>query len=190
MNNKYYLLRHGQTPYQADNKEIFYPSPEKPPVALTEVGKEMVKNSVEKLEDKEIDLIFSSDMFRTTQTAQIAADILNVEVNFDKRLRDTNFGIYHGRNMNEYRSLFKEKVERFTKRPENGESWNDVRARLKEFLGELEEKYKNKKILIVSHADPVWLLAGLIRDIKDDSQLLKEKYEGSLYPDVGELIEP
>jgi len=208
MNNKYFLLRHGQTIYQTEKKDILYPFPENPPVGLTEVGKKQIEEAAEKIKDKGVNLIFSSDFFRTRQTAEIVAKKLGLEiypvksskagvpskaeqfnrVNFDKRLRDLNMGVFYSAKKNDYLNLFSDLKERFSKRPENGENWEDVKKRLTDFLNEIEKKYQNKNILIISHGDPLWLLEGIIRDFKTDEEFLKIRIK-DVYPDPGQLIE-
>ena len=187
--NHYFLLRHGQTIYQKEKIDILYPFPENPPITLTEEGKRQIENAAKDLQDKHIDLIFSSDFLRTKQTAKIIAKKLGLKICFDKRLRDINVGIFHGREKKEYTDFFKNREEGFYKRPPKGECWNDVKKRLSSFLNEIEKRYKNKRILIISHGDPIWLLAGLIKGLKKNEDFLKEKYKG-LYPDVGQMIVP
>ena len=187
--NNYFLLRHGQTIYQTEKTDILYPSPENPPVTLTEEGENQIRKAAKELKEKNIDLIFSSDFFRTQQTSGIVAKELGLEVNFDKRLRDINLGIFHGGPKEKYRDFFSSREERFYKRPSEGESRSDVKKRLTDFLKEIERKYKNKNILIVSHGDPLWLLASLIKGFEKNEDFLKERYEG-IYPDVGQLIIP
>jgi len=43
MNNKYILLRHGETRYQAEGLDILYPKNENPDLPITEHGKEQIK---------------------------------------------------------------------------------------------------------------------------------------------------
>ena len=191
LKNKYFLLRHGQTPYQRDEdkKGVLYPSPENPPVEITGEGKKQIGEAAEILKDKKIDLIFSSDFFRTQQSAGIVSKELGLEVNLDKRLRDLNIGDFHGGPKERYQSYFSDKKEKFVKRPPNGENWNDVRKRMLGFLNDTEGKYENRNILVVSHGDPLWLLAGIVKGLESNDELLSEKHT-DLYPDVGQLIIP
>lgn len=187
--NNYFLLRHGQTIYQTEKTDILYPSPENPPISLTEEGKKQIEKVAEVLKDKKIDLIFASTFFRTKQTAEIVSKELGIEVIFDKRLIDLNLGKFHGGPEKDYQDFFLNRSEKFTKRPPGGENWNDVKERLIDFLEDIEGKYENKNILIVGHGDPLWLLAGLIKGLEKNEDFLEEKYKG-IYPDVGELIIP
>jgi broad specificity phosphatase PhoE len=192
LKNKYFLLRHGQTPYQRDEdkKGILYPYPENPPIEITEEGKKQIGESAKALKDKKIDLIFSSDFFRTQQSAGIVSKELGeLEINLDKRLRDLDMGDFHGGPKENYQNYFSEMKEKFVMRSPNGENWNDVKERLIDFLNDVEKKYQGKNILIISHGDPLWFLAGITRGLETDEEFLSQKH-GFLYPDVGHLIIP
>lgn len=186
MNNNYFTIRHGSNNYKEENEELIYPWPEPSPILLTERGIKEVKDSLKKIKKARIDLIYSSDIPRTKQTAEIISEELGLEVIFDKRLRDTDFGIFAGKHKNDYFSFFADPIERFTRRPPEGESWNDVRERVIGFLKDIDKKYRNKNILLVSHADPIWLLGGMAAGL-EDKELLKEREE-ELYPKTGDFF--
>jgi len=179
MMNTYYIVRHGETVYQTKKEKIIYPWPEVSPLSLTNRGVKEIKTLAKKLKKAKvdelrssprcadacvIDLIYSSDIFRARQTAEIIAKELGLKVNFDSRLRDINLGIYHGRKKEEfYRDFPRVFPLRFIKRPPGGESWQDVQKRMLNFLKKIDKKQKGKNILIVSHGDPLWLLEGAIK---------------------------
>lgn len=186
LENTYFILRHGETAYQTKKKCFVYPWPDKPQIPLTQKGKEMVKRAAEKLTTKNIDKIYSSDFFRTRWTAEIVAKALDLKVNFDKRLRDTNLGVHQGKSKKEFYRDFPDPKERFDRRPKKGESWNDIAKRVVDFLKEIDKKYKNKTILIVSHGDPLWLLEGAVKGLTRQ-ELLDEIFVEKNYIKVGEL---
>lgn len=165
LKNRYFILRHGETIYQTKKKKIIYPPPEKQSsIKLTKKGEIHVKKAAEKLKKEKIDIIYSSDMHRTRQTAQIIAKELDLKVNLDKRLCDVNLGIYHGRSKREfYKDFDYFSIKRFREKPPRGESWSDCKNRMINFLKDIEKRQKGKKILIVSHGDPLWLLEGVIK---------------------------
>lgn len=187
MKNKYILLRHGETKYQAEKSDIIYPKDENLILPITENGKKKIKKVAKELNSLKIDLVYCSDFFRTRQTAGIVAKELRMEIKFDKRLRDTDFGIFAGKTGEEYQSFFSEKKERFFKRTPNGENWNDVRRRATKVILEIEEKYNNKTILIISHGDPIWLMAGYLKGLSDD-QMLEQRSPQGIWPDVGQYF--
>ena len=92
LNNSYFLIRHGQA--LSNVKSVCSCFPETFHNPLTETGVQMVEASVHILKDKQIDLIFSSDVLRAKQTAGIVGNALNIEPEFDIRLREINFGIF------------------------------------------------------------------------------------------------
>lgn len=185
LNNQYFILRHGQTIHQTKRKPQIYHWPDKASVKLTRKGARQIKEAAKKLKKEKIDFIYSSDIYRTRQTAGIVAKELDLKVKFDKRLRDINLGIYHGRLKKEFYRDFPKKEERFYKRPPKGESWDDTRKRIVSFLKEIDKKHKDKSILIISHGDPLWLLEGWVKDL-NNKELLKGK-KGTAFPDVGDL---
>jgi broad specificity phosphatase PhoE len=186
LKNEYFILRHGQTTHQTERSHIVYYWPEdKPPASLTKEGQEQIKKRAEYLKDKNIDLIFTSDVLRTRETAEIIAKELGLEVKHDTRLRDINWGIYQGKPMKEAWSFYKRMEEKFTEPPPEGESWEQARERMIDFLKEVDGNYEGKNILIVSHGDPLWLLEGWVRDLSN-KELAKQKKEKSTIR-VGEL---
>ena len=175
MRNKYFILRHGQTIHQTKKKGIIYGWPDdNPPCGLTKYGRCQIKKIAKSLKKKKINLIFSSDTLRTRQTAGIIAKQLNLKINHDKRLRDINCGIYQGKSVLRAWTYYKNPKLKFKKAPPKGESWLDCQNRMIDFLKEIDNKYRGKNILIVSHGDPLWLLEGWIRQWSQD-QLLEQK---------------
>ena len=139
MQNTYFILRHGQTNYQLKPEKIFYPWPESSPILLTKKGEKQIAAAAEKLKPKRIDLIYSSDITRTRQSAEIVAQELKVKVILDKRLREINVGIFRGRRTKEYRRYFSSPEEGFWKIPPQGENLRDCQRRMFNFLKEIDK---------------------------------------------------
>lgn len=182
MNNKYFLLRHGEA--LSNKKRIISCWPEKIYCPLTPKGKKQIKKSAEKLKNKKIDLIFSSDLLRTQQTAGIVAGELRIKPRYDKRLREFNVGIFNGRPIKEVRHSFDKEIDRFKIRPPGGENYTDVRKRMFEFLKDINKKYSKKTILIISHELPLTTLVGAVKDFSNQEIL---KYRKKSKIKVGEL---
>ena len=165
LNNKYYILRHGEA--ISNVKGIVSSWPEKFNNHLTLYGKEQIKKSAEKLKnltvkaDKKLDLIFSSDLLRAKQTAEIVSQRLKLKPKFDKRLREVGFGDLNGRPAEELLYLrFEEK--RINHSFQKGESYESVLKRVFNFFKNTEKKYKGKSILIISHQCPLWILENRV----------------------------
>lgn len=156
LNNKYYILRHGEA--LSNVNSIVSCLPEKFKNSLTEKGVNKIKSVAKILENKKIDLIFTSPLQRTKETAQIVAKYLGIEVKIDRRIRELEFGIFNGKKEKDFTGYFSSKKERLKKKTPGGESYVDVLKRVLEFFIEINKKYKNKNILIVSHQAPLLLL--------------------------------
>ena len=172
MNNTYFILRHGES---RSNKEKFINSwPEKVKDPLTEKGIEQVRKIIPKIKKENIDLIFSSDLLRTKLTAEIIAKELSLEINFDKKLREHDTGKLNGESLVVW--CKHRTTDSFIKKAPGGESFADIKKRLEDFLNEIDKAYKDKKILIISHDNPLVVLQGIINNLLN-KEILDNKKE-------------
>lgn len=167
--NTYFVMRHGR----ADNNvQDIVSSDRSASIHLTEEGKEKAKESAVTLGP--VDYIYASPFVRTRETAEIVAREFGISsdaIIFDDRLAECNFGALSGKSIEEYHALFPDKMQRFTKGPAGGETYTDIRRRMMDFVSELENKYVGKKILIISHGTPLWLLNAGARGLTDEETL-------------------
>lgn len=157
--NTYFLARHGESESNINRTLSCYP--EKEPMHLTEKGKERIHTSAEKIKNEGIEIIIASDITRAKETAEIYSKILGCDIIFEPRLREIDAGILNGKSYDEYDALFSSQEEYFTKSVPEGESRNNVRRRVWNLFSEIEKKYTNKKILFVSHEDPLRMLVSV-----------------------------
>lgn len=172
LNNTYYLLRHGEA---LSNVDRFYSSwPEKINNPLTPQGVKMVEKAAEELKGKDIKFIFSSDLLRTKQTAEIIAKALSLEVNLDIRLRELDFGIFNGKPAEFFDNYFREETDRLEKSVPEGETYRQVAQRVTDFIKDIDEHHKGN-ILIVSHECPLWILKSIANEISLTDWAHREK---------------
>lgn len=150
--NTYTLLRHGEA---ESNKNGTVSSLKENLDHLTEKGKEQVENACKDLKKKDIDLIIASPFVRTKETADIVKEKLGLsdeQLIFDDRLGEINLPSFNGKKWQDYKEKFDiENHGYFKDMPEGGETYYDVKKRAGDFLYEIDKKYKDKNILIVSH---------------------------------------
>ncbi|HXV26786.1 MAG TPA: class I tRNA ligase family protein [Candidatus Paceibacterota bacterium] len=105
--------------------------------------------------------VISSPIQRTRETAEIAAEELGIRrVVTDKRLAEIELGpTLAGCHDSRYHDAYPTYRLRFEQRPPNGESLEDLRARVWTVLRDLQVKYAGKHILVVSHEYPIWMMA-------------------------------
>ncbi|MBU4536427.1 class I tRNA ligase family protein [Patescibacteria group bacterium] len=168
--NKYFVIRHGE----AENNTLdILSSKIENPHHLTEVGKEQVLKSAKELKSKKIDIIFTSPFVRTKETTEIIAKELGIkEIIEDKRLGEVNFGELEGQKVSKYLEHL-EKEDEFNKSPKDGENLLDIKNRLMEFFYEIDEKYSDKNICIVSHETPSIFMYKGLSGLKNED-LIKE----------------
>ncbi|MGE5392693.1 MAG: class I tRNA ligase family protein [Candidatus Saccharibacteria bacterium] len=154
--NTFYFGRHGQA--ENNLKLINSCYPEQVNYDLTEAGRQGALDMAKRLSAAGgVDLIVSSDIYRTKRTAEIVGEALGVPVEFDERLREINVGIYNNRPLSDFDAAVPVS-DRWTRAAEQGETYAQVQERLLSFIRETDRKYDNKKILVISHGDPLWVL--------------------------------
>ena len=169
LKNTYFIIRHGEA---RSNKKRFVSSwPEKKHNPLTREGREQIKKLIPQFKKEKIDLIFSSDLLRAKQTAGKIAKELKLKVNFDKRLREIDMGVFNGSSEDDWNRFYKTNAERFTKRPQGGENYRDVRKRISDFIKEIDKKYKNKNILIISHGCTLFSMQVGIKNLTEEKEI-------------------
>lgn len=116
-------------------------------VELTDLGKEQAKNLGKINQNIKFDIIFTSDLIRAIDSAELAFP--NVKKIQDIRLRECNYGDLDGKDKNLI--IYEEHINNPFP---NGESLKDVEKRIVSFIEYLKEKYSGKTIGIVAHRAP------------------------------------
>lgn len=143
-----YLTRHGQTDLNLSG----IIQGQSLDVPLNEEGIEQAKHVGALLKGRGIEKIFSSDLIRAYQTSEIIGDILNVEIETDKRLREMNYSEWEGNFLEELLKTPEGKIwlESPSKwKIENSETVKDVQIRIVAAIKEYVQKFDH--LLIVSH---------------------------------------
>ena len=116
-------------------------------VELNELGKEQALNLGKVNKDIKFDVIFTSDLIRAIDSANIAFP--NIKKIQDKRLRECNYGDLDGEDKNLI--VYEDHID--VPFP-NGESLKDVEVRVQSFINDILKEYKGKTIGIVAHRAP------------------------------------
>ncbi|PIP87039.1 isoleucine--tRNA ligase [Candidatus Campbellbacteria bacterium CG22_combo_CG10-13_8_21_14_all_36_13] len=156
--NTYIVMRHGEA---VNNVEKIVSDKVDNPHHLTDNGREQVRKSLETLIPKNIDIIITSPFVRTSETAEIAGEVLGISsenIIKDDRLIEIQTGGFNGKSHDEYHQEMQSKQNHFVCGDGACETLLDVKQRVGAFLYELESKYKDKNILIVTHGSPSWML--------------------------------
>lgn len=157
--NKYFVMRHGGT---EGNKKGMVSYKNQSNDNLTEDGKKQVAKTALKLKKEKIDLLVVSNFTRTKETAEVMREMLGLSKDAlveEPRLCEMNPGDFDGKSWSEYHQhVYNSGPRWFERKVPGGESLAEVKMRTAQVLYELEEKYKNKNIVLVTHGAPAWLL--------------------------------
>ncbi|MEX0877412.1 MAG: class I tRNA ligase family protein [Candidatus Spechtbacterales bacterium] len=201
--NEYWLMRHGHSENNEAQILISDTTKKHPLDTLSKKGVEQVKESIEQLKKEGgVDIVVTSPLGRTSETAQMVGEALGVDVITEDLLKEIGVGIYEGKSEQGYSDYFKgEKNYNFTKGAPKGETLAGVRKRMLEAISALEEKYSGKKILLVSHGHPLWVLEASLGGLTinegvewkrkgeypQNAQLRRVEYAKFPYNNEGEL---
>jgi broad specificity phosphatase PhoE len=130
------LVRHGETDWNADGR--LQGQTDRP---LSDFGRRQARRLAEELVDEELEAIYSSDLARARETAEILGERLGLPVVLDADLREKDWGTWEG-----LTSVERDRVE-FV-----GESTDEHRDRILRSLRRISERHPDPgRVLVVTH---------------------------------------
>lgn len=128
-------------------------------VSLSALGIQQSKNLAGQIDTHAFDTVFCSDLQRAIESAKLTFGD-DVPIKQDARLRERNYGDYNGKPSSIVEPLQEKAIT--TPMP-NGESYEDVKARLQDFLNFLKTNYQGKHVAIVAHKAPQLALDVILK---------------------------
>ena len=152
------LIRHGQTEYNVCGRYCGFSDP-----SLNSRGLFQAHRLADRLKDVKIAKVFSSDLVRAYETAEI---IFNSKaVNFQALekvgdFREMNFGVFEGLNHEDIMEKYPEIYKRWINDPEKivipeGEGLSELRKRVEMRLFFVLSQYEGKTVAVVTHGGPI-----------------------------------
>ena len=163
--NQYYVVRHGES---VSNVEGFLNGAVGVENGVTEKGMEKVVAAAKDL-PADIDYIFYSPLQRTKETAlmiQKTIGLSSEQLIEDERIRESGMGELEGKPNNKKEEIFASPEAEYLGNHVGMENLQDVRKRMGDFLYDIESTYHGKKILIVSHGDPLCMLESVAKGLE------------------------
>lgn len=176
-----YLTRHGETEW--NEKKLIQGHTNIP---LNTKGKKQAKLLGKQLKDIDFDVVFSSDLLRAANSAEIIIKEKEMTVIKIKALRERFFGRFEGKSLTEMRKAFGE-VMLVTKEKQKKlkiydvENDEEIITRLIPFMKKTAKQYIGKKILMVTHG-------GLLRAFLSDVNYEVPEYSDRPMKNTGYLI--
>ncbi|MDQ7037916.1 MAG: histidine phosphatase family protein [Aquificota bacterium] len=127
---------------------------------LTERGREQAELLGRELKKHSPDVLYTSPLKRTLETARIIGKHTGLEPVVDERIREIDHGRWSGLLVEEVKRRFPEEFETWIREPqkarfEGGESLKEVLLRVEEFLEEVRERHRGQTVGVVSHTVPI-----------------------------------
>ena len=129
-------------------------------VELSELGVQQLVALKDQTKDQKFDVVFCSDLKRAHDSAKITWEDMYPIIP-DARLRECNYGDLNGASSDIVETMQEE--ECIDKPFPNGESYEDVKARVADFLTFLKQDYDGKHVAIVGHKAPQLSLDVLLK---------------------------
>lgn len=165
-----YFLRHGEV---ENPKKIIYGR--LPGFNLSAAGIRKIKETGRVLKSKNIDYLYVSPMRRARQSADILSALLNLKPKISRLLIETKL-LHAGIPL----EIFKKEIQptlyesKYIKLGQ--ESVQSQGARMWRFVKIILDMYKGKKILAVSHGDPIVILKAKILGVPFTWKFKQENY--------------
>jgi broad specificity phosphatase PhoE len=103
--------------------------------------------------------VYTSDLARAVQTAEIAFAATELTIRPDRRLRECNYGDLHGAPVARLDAVRAQRVDHPFP---GGESYRDAVGRVAEFLTEVGPAHPHERILLIGHSATRWALDTLL----------------------------
>lgn len=150
-----FLVRHGETDWNAELRVMGQLD-----IPLNERGRAQARLTAELLAHENFSAIYSSDLVRAVETAQIIAAPHQLDVITIPELREARYGLWEGLTRDEVLKKFPaeyelRKTDPTNFRPSNGESRTELYARASQIFSELVARHPHQKILMVSHGGTI-----------------------------------
>jgi len=148
-----WLIRHGQTDWNLIGR---WQGQTRHAPGLNDTGRAQALAVRNQLKDANFSAIYSSDLLRARQTAELIAEPLGLTVVLEPRLREINLGAWEGMFSGEIEAQYsRELTERvrdpFNTRAPQGESPSDMMERVVVAVNDIAEEHTDESVIIVSH---------------------------------------
>lgn len=145
------LVRHGETDWNRDGRWQGHSD-----THLNDVGREQAAALAAELDG--VDVIYSSDLARARETAEIVAERVDLQVHVDERLRERSFGAWEGKTGPEIESEFAAAHAEWRAGgpgADDAEPFAAFAERVESFLADVLERHPDETVLVVAHGGTI-----------------------------------
>lgn len=166
----FWLVRHGQTDWNLKGR---WQGQSSDAPSLNETGRRQALALLDQLKHVQFSAIYSSDLLRSRQTAELIANHLCLGITLESRLREMNLGDWEGMLSDEIQSQYPQELAERACNPlhasaPGGESAIQVARRVIAAVNEIGMRHHDKPVLIVAHGISLAIITCLGRGIPLD----------------------
>jgi 2,3-bisphosphoglycerate-dependent phosphoglycerate mutase len=147
------LARHGETDWNRENRFQGHADP-----PLNALGRTQSAELAADLAGEPIARVYTSPLRRASETAAIVAERLGLQVESLAALREIDVGAWSGLTREEVGTRFPDEYARWLERAphgfENGETYDELAARVVPAIHELAARHPSATLLVVTHGGP------------------------------------
>lgn len=109
-----------------------------------------------------IDTVYTSDLGRAIETAELAFGDSGIPIRRDARLRECNYGSLNGGPVSE---VDRDRIKRIDEPFSGGESYQQTVERMRSFLGDVALEHGSGRIVVIGHSATRWALDHLLKGV-------------------------
>jgi broad specificity phosphatase PhoE len=147
------LARHGETDWNRENRFQGHADP-----PLNALGRRQSAELADVLAGEGLARVYTSPLRRASETAEIVARRLALELESLEALREIDVGAWSGLTRDEVAARFPEAYARWLERAphgfEDGETYDQLEARVLPAIRRLSERHPSETLLVVTHGGP------------------------------------
>ena len=122
---------------------------------LSERGRGLAQELGQRRRNDGIQVVFTSDLYRAVETANIAFADTGISTLHDWRLRECDYGDLNGMPAEQ---LHQTRRAHLDQPYPNGESWRQAVRRAGRFLDDLQPRWADARVLVIGHVATKWAL--------------------------------
>lgn len=146
-----FLCRHGETEHN-DNGIVQGQMDTK----INGKGKQQAKKLRDRLAEENIDKVYSSSMTRAIETAEIVAELHDIEIEETEELKEVARAKFEGERFEDLiEEITKSETEDYLWKPEGGESLEELKERGADFLNTIKEENEGEQVVAISHGGTI-----------------------------------
>lgn len=129
------------------------------PGELSPTGRRLAAELGERRRNDGIVMVYTSDLRRAVETAEIAFERIGIAIVQDARLRECDYGELNGCPVAE---LARERSRHIDEPFPGGQSYHDIVMATQDFLIDIAARHQGQRILVIAHSANRWALQCLL----------------------------